>query len=129
MHVLLSINPIHVDNIFAGVKTFEYRRRVFARKDIKTVVVYCTRPVAKLVGEFDIADIICDKPDRLWQRTKQGSGISESFFDDYFYGREQGFALQIGAVRAFSEKIDPKRIFQNFFPPQSYMYLPEFNQH
>lgn len=124
MRVLLSINPTHVDNIVKGIKTYEFRRRIFARRDIATVLIYCTKPVGKLVGEFDIASIIEDEPEALWASTAMGSGISKDFFDLYFSGRSRGFALQIGALRVFDEPICPTEWFDNFTPPQSYMYVP-----
>jgi predicted transcriptional regulator len=123
MLVLLSIRPPHVANIIAGVKTFEFRRKVFARSDVRTVLIYCTKPVGKLVGEFDIADILRDKPDRLWRRTRRGSGISKQYFDNYFTGLDQGFAIKIGEVRVFAEHIHPTMLIKNFTPPQSYRYI------
>jgi predicted transcriptional regulator len=123
MLVLLSIRPAHVANILAGTKTFEFRRRIFARKDIKRVLIYCTKPVGRFVGEFEIADILCERPDRLWKKTRSGSGISKEFFDTYFEGREAGYALRIGRVRAFSKHIVPGEVIQDFSPPQSFMYV------
>lgn len=123
MKVLLSINPEHVANIFSGLKTYEFRRKVFARKDVTTVVVYCTMPIGKIVGEFDIDCIIEKRPDNLWEETSSGSGISKQFFDTYFEGREIGYALKIGEVRAYEAYVDPSDILDNFTPPQSYMYM------
>lgn len=123
MLVLLSIKPAHVANILAGTKTFEFRRRIFARKDVKHVLIYSTKPVGRFVGEFEIAEILCDRPDRLWKQTRLGSGISKEFFDDYFEGREEGYALRIGRVRAFSRHVVPSEIIQGFSPPQSFMYV------
>ncbi|MFK4534267.1 putative transcriptional regulator [Bradyrhizobium ottawaense] len=71
MLALLSIKPVHTENIFSGRKTFEYRRKVFARSDVRTVLVYCTKPVGKLVGEFDIDEILQDSPSRLWKQTRK----------------------------------------------------------
>lgn len=124
MRVLLSIKPVHVEKICRGTKTFEFRRRIFARRDVRTVLIYCTRPVGRLVGEFDIADILEDEPEALWASTYHGSGISKDFFDSYFEGRSKGFALQIGELRLYDEPICPSDMFDNFTPPQSYMYVP-----
>ncbi|SCB53007.1 hypothetical protein [Rhizobium lusitanum] len=123
MKVLLSINPEHVENIFSGLKTYEFRRKVFARKDVKTVVVYCTMPIGKIVGEFDIDCIIEDKPSDLWKETEGGSGITKKFFDSYFEGREVAYALKIGEVRAYDTHVNPSDVLDNFTPPQSYMYM------
>jgi predicted transcriptional regulator len=124
MRVLLSIKPIHVENIVKGVKTFEFRRRIFSRRDVCTILIYCTQPVGRLVGEFDIAKILEDEPEALWASTAAGSGISKSFFDLYFEGRSKAFALQIGALRLFDRPVCPRDWFENFTPPQSYMYVP-----
>lgn len=124
MRVLLSINPVHVENIRLGVKIFEFRRRIFARRDIRTVVMYCTKPVGRLVGEFDIAKIHEDSPEALWISTAPGSGISKDFFDAYFEGRSKAFALEIGETRFYENPIEPTEWFGDFTPPQSYMYVP-----
>jgi predicted transcriptional regulator len=124
MLVLLSIKPVYAEKILAGEKVFEFRRRIFARREIKTALIYCTKPVGCFVGEFEIEDILHDKPNRLWKRTRGGSGISKKYFDSYFAGREEAFALQIGKVRAFAEMIVPSAIIENFTPPQSFMYVP-----
>lgn len=125
MKVLLSINPEHVENIFKGVKKFEFRRKVFARKDVTTVVVYCTMPVGRIVGEFDIDTILEDAPNEIWEKTCSGSGITKHFFDQYFADRNIAYALKIGEVRKYDEDVDPKDILYNFTPPQSYMYMKE----
>jgi predicted transcriptional regulator len=107
-----------------GVKTFEFRRRIFSRPEIRTVLIYCTMPVGRLVAEFDIENILEDEPEALWAATATGSGISKEFFDSYFEGRMRAYALKIGALRVFEEPISPHEWFDNFTPPQSYMYLP-----
>ncbi|CAI9122318.1 hypothetical protein [Brytella acorum] len=128
MRVLLSINPVHVKNIMKGIKKFEFRRKIFARKNITTVVIYSTMPVGKIVGEFDIEEIFEDEPERLWESTAQGSGISKDFFDAYFDGREKGYALKIGELRIFDEPIVPSDIIEDFTPPQSYMYITGYGK-
>ena len=69
MKVLLSIKPEYVQQIFAGTKRFEYRRMIFKEKEVKTVVVYASSPVRKVVGEFTIGMIISKTPESLWLAT------------------------------------------------------------
>ena len=123
MHVLLSIRPNHVENIFNGSKKFEFRRKIFARKDVRTVVIYCTMPVGCVVAEFDIQGIIEADPESLWKVTEKASGVSKAYFDVYFEGRNKAYALQIGEVRRFAKPIPPVELFAGFIPPQSYMYI------
>ncbi|ADU13152.1 hypothetical protein [Asticcacaulis excentricus] len=123
MRVLLSIKPEHVANIIAGRKIFEFRRRLFARRDIKTVLIYATMPVGRFVGEFDIETILEEDPEALWSKTKFGSGISKDFYDSYFAGRTTAYALKICNLRIFHEPVRPLDVIDDFTPPQSYMYV------
>ena len=126
MRVLLSIKPEFVERIFAGTKCFEFRRRAFGRA-VSTVVVYATRPVGKIVGEFDVETILADSPPELWDKTAEYSGITRAFFDAYYEGRDVAYALKISSYRLYPEPIDPEEMFEDFTPPQSYMYVDERN--
>jgi predicted transcriptional regulator len=75
------------------------------------------------VGEFDIKRILRGTPDDVWKETCHGSGISKEFFDSYFHMREEAFAIEIGEYRKFIKEIDPRTIYERFFPPQSFMYV------
>ncbi len=61
MRVLLSIRPIHVENILSGRKIFEFRRKIFTRRDVESVLIYCTMPIGQLVAEFKISEILEDE--------------------------------------------------------------------
>ena len=80
MKVLLSIKPEFVDKIIKGEKKYEYRKRVF-KENVDTVVIYSTKPVGKVIGEFEIQDIINDSPICIWSKTYRYSGVSEDFLD------------------------------------------------
>lgn len=125
MKVLLSIKPEFVDKIFSGEKLYEYRKVCFSRRDIKTIVVYATQPVGRIVGEFDIDNIIEDSPSSIWNTTKKYSGITKSFFLNYFSGREIAYAIKIRSVRRYSEWVDPNIAFDKFSPPQSFRYIEQ----
>ena len=87
MKVLLSIKPEFADKIFNGTKKYEFRRSIFKKKEVKTVVVYASSPVQKIIGEFEIETIIKEKVNRLWNLTKDFSGISEEYFFEYFINK------------------------------------------
>ena len=123
MRVLLSIKPKHVENIIEGKKKFELRRKIFKRSDVNIIVMYSTKPVSRIVGEFDIARIISDEPEQLWKTVHNGSGINRILFDEYFSGRTEGFALEIGEVRTLQDALNPYEVLPKFTPPQSFMYI------
>lgn len=122
MKVLLSIKPEFAEKIFNGTKKYEFRRSIFKNPDIKTVVVYASSPVQKVIGEFEIDSIINDELKVLWERTKKYSGISEIFFFDYFKSKEMGFAIKIKEAKLYEKQLCLKSDF-NANPPQSFMYL------
>jgi predicted transcriptional regulator len=122
MKVLLSIKPEFADKIFNGTKKYEFRRSIFKRKEVKTVVVYASSPVQKIIGEFEIETIINEELNRLWSLTKDYSGISEDYFFEYFNNKKDGFAIKIKRAKKYKT---PKSIKDDFnaTPPQSFMYL------
>lgn len=123
MRVLLSIKPEFVKEIFNGTKRYEYRKAIFKNKDIKTVVIYATMPIGKIVGEFDIDGIIEKSPYDLWEETKEFSGVNEDFYYQYFKGRDRGYAIGISALKEYDEPICPYSTYENFTAPQSFKYL------
>ncbi|RQW78999.1 MAG: hypothetical protein EHM14_10220 [Methanothrix sp.] len=59
----------------------------------------------------------------LWDPLEDQAGISESEFFEYFRNKETGFALEIIEVERFENPLDPKTLFPNFIPPQSFCYI------
>lgn len=122
MRVLLSIKPEFAEKIFEGTKKFEFRRSVFKNRNVKTVVVYASSPVQRVIGEFEIDTILNDSLQQLWDLTKNDSGITENFFFDYFQNKEKGYAIKIKRTKKYKKSLSLKDDF-NASPPQSFMYL------
>lgn len=120
--VLLSIKPEYAERIFDGTKKFEFRKSIFKDESIKTIVVYASSPMQKVIGEFEIESIINDNLHNLWERTKQFAGIDEKFFYQYFAEREKGFAIKIKKVTKYDKPLSLKDDF-NLTAPQSFLYL------
>lgn len=124
MKVVLSIKPKYANKIFDGSKKFEFRKRIFKNKDIHSIVVYASSPVQKVIGEFEIAEIINDRLEELWDQTHKDSGITKEYFDDYFSNKESGFAIRVINHQRFKEPKCLKEDY-NLNPPQSFAYLNE----
>ena len=122
MRVLLSIKPEFAEKIFNGTKKYEFRRSVFKNKDVKTIVVYASSPVQRVIGEFEIDSIINEDLPLLWNKTKDHSGITENFFFEYFNNKEKGYAIKIKRAKKYDKSLSLKDDF-NASPPQSFMYL------
>ena len=122
MKVLLSIKPKYADLIFDGTKKFEFRRTIFKNENIKTIVVYASSPVQKVIGEFEIESILNKDLAVLWQQTKKHAGIDEQYFFEYFINKEKGYAIKIKKTRKYRKPLCLRDDF-NLLPPQSFLYL------
>ena len=122
MKVLLSIKPEFVEKIFAGTKKYEFRKSLFKRSDVKYVVIYASAPIKRVVGEFEIDDILSDDVETVWEQTKMYSGISKSFYNSYFRNRKTANAIQIGNLIKYEETklLSDYHIRQ---APQSFCYI------
>jgi len=120
---LFSIKPEYAEAILDGRKTYELRRRLFAREDVERIVVYASSPVQRVVGEFTVEKILALEPRKLWSATSKGAAVHRDFFDAYFEGRELGFAVKVGKTRRYGR---PKTLTEYCGlarPPQSFCYL------
>lgn len=122
MNVILSIKPRFVEEILAGRKRYEFRKHGFKRP-VRTVYIYSSSPVRRIVGEFELGSVIEGKPLDLWQQTKAYSGISKTCFDEYFTNHLVGFALEIKSLRKYSNPINPYLRDKSFRAPQSFCYI------
>ena len=124
MKVLLSIKPEFALKIFDGSKKYEYRRAIFKNKEVSRVIVYASDPIKQIIGEFEIEDILHDKPRVLWVKTKNHGGISEKKFFDYFTNKSKGYAIKVKASRTYDAPL-PLNNFMVSSPPQSFMYIED----
>ncbi len=124
--ILLSIKPEYADLIFSGKKKYEFRRTIFKNKDVKTVVVYASSPVQKVIGEFQIDSILQTDLKNLWRQTKKFAGIKEDYFYEYFSNKSDGFAIKIAKTRRYRKTLCIKKDLK-LFPPQSFLYLYSSN--
>ena len=121
--VMLSIKPEYANRIFDGSKRFEFRRRLFANRTIKTIVVYATAPISKVIGEFEIDSILELNLELLWEETKLYSGISKPLFDRYFLGQTRGYALKIQQARKYDFPLSLPAHYNVKRAPQSFVYV------
>jgi predicted transcriptional regulator len=122
MKVLLSIKPEFAEKIFSGEKKYEFRRVLFKNKQIRTIIVYASSPVQKIIGEFEIEQILSEDPETLWQQTKEHSGITRDFFFSYFRNKATAHAIKVKCARRYRQPLCIKKDF-NTSPPQSFQYI------
>jgi predicted transcriptional regulator len=123
MKVLLSIKPAFADSIFDGTKKYEYRKAIFREESVTTVIVYATKPVGKVVGEFSIGGVIEVHPVKLWGLTKEHAGITRKFFDEYFASRSRAYAIEVKNPRRYTKPKDIDAFIESGVAPQSFCYV------
>lgn len=117
MNIILSIKPEYVSEIIAKRKRYEFRKAIF-KQPVEKVYIYASSPVSKVVGEFQPVDILKGTPAEIWKRTKDFSGITESFFNQYYDGRDTAYAIVIQNLKIYDT---PKEL--PFHAPQSFRYI------
>lgn len=121
--ILFSIHPEFADAILSGKKKVEFRRVIFRKVDIKEVVIYATHPVRRVVGRFEIDEVLTAEPGVLWKQTKDIGGVTREKFDNYFLGKNIGFGIKIkNPVRFVNSQPLSKYVTSNT-PPQSFCYV------
>jgi predicted transcriptional regulator len=122
MKVLLSIKPKYAELILEGEKKYEFRRSIFKNPSVKKVVIYASSPISKVVGEFEIEDILSLNLAELWKHTMEHSGIDKEFYDSYFLGKDIGHAIKVKSVKRYSKHKELKDFDINY-APQSFAYI------
>lgn len=124
MKVILSIKPKFIEKIISGEKEYEFRKVIFKDSRVNKIVVYSSAPISKVVGEFDIKEIIKLPLNDLWELTKESSGIEEEFFYQYFGKKEYGYALKIENFKLYKKQFDIWKKY-GVKAPQSFAYIKE----
>lgn len=121
--VLLSIRPKYADLILAGSKTVELRRS-WPSNDIGVMVIYSSAPVQRLTGIALIKEIKECNLESLWQVSQaHGGGVTFKELQEYIGNKKLVYGVMLGRVVPAEILVDPKHLFPNFTPPQSFMYL------
>jgi predicted transcriptional regulator len=123
MKVLLAIKPEFAEKIFNGTKKVEFRRCILKSDKISSIIVYASSPVQKIIGEFEIDEVLKGSPEYLWCETSKDAGISKSYFDKYFGDKVTGYAIRIKSYKKYRYPLCLKLDFNISHPPQSFQYI------
>lgn len=122
--ILLSIKPRYVEQILAGRKQVEYRKRIPQEDGVRQVLIYASHPLKKVVAEFTVGEYITDTLELLWEQTHEIGGIAKEGFDDYFEGKTVGYAYRIENLHRFEEARELCE-FGMERGPQDYCYVED----
>ena len=121
---LISIHPEHAEKILSGTKKLEFRRR-WTTRSVKTLFIYVTAPVQRIIGFATIARVTQGTPNQLWRLSREiDGGISRRQLFHYFDGSRRGVAIELKKITLVPGGTDPRLCLgSNFRPPQSFRYL------
>ena len=122
MTVLLSIKPEFAEKIFDGTKKYEFRKSIFKNADVKTVIVYASSPVQRVIGEFTIDRILNDDLSTIWNETERHAGITQDFYMSYFANKEKAYAIKIRNAKRYAHA-RRLRDYNIHYAPQSFAYI------
>lgn len=117
MNIILSIYKKYAEAIYNGTKKYEFRKKI-PKSTPERVYIFTTKPACGITGYFEIKTILEDEPQKLWEQTKENSGLNEKDYKEYFMGCEKAFAYKIGKTIKF---LEPKK--WNHGGPQLFYYL------
>jgi type I restriction enzyme S subunit len=123
MNIILSIKPKYVEKIIERSKKYEFRKKIFKKKNISKIYIYCSYPIKRIIGYFEIGGIIEDSPINLWNKYKEHSGLTEKEFFSYYEGKTIGYAIKIKNLKVFEDHLNPFELFPDFKAPQSFCYF------
>jgi predicted transcriptional regulator len=118
----MAIHPVYAEAILAGDKLVEFRKRRPA-PDIRRVLIYATAPVMRIVGSFDISEIVDGSPAAIWEAFGTVGCIAGPDYDSYYSGAAQAVAIAIASSTRFPGEIALKDLEPRPAIPQSFSYV------
>ena len=121
--LLIAIKPCFANAILEGKKIYEFRRRL-PKEDVDTVLLYASSPVRRVVGYAHVDGTLTMPLTVLWERTKDGAGITKEYFEKYFANKKSGSALILSSPVKLLHPLELEDIGVKK-APQSFMYVEE----
>lgn len=125
-HIIISLEARHADNIFAGRKHVELRRRRMHVAPGVTALIYVKLPVGSIVGRVTISAVHASSPTDLWREYGTVSGLGKAEFFGYFRGAANPVALVLEGAKRYRSALsldDIRRVAGAFQPPQFFSRL------
>lgn len=125
-HILISLESRHAENIFAGHKRVELRRRTMNVSPGAMLWIYVKLPIGSIIGHARIGKVHASSPNALWRRYGPVSGLTKHEFFSYFGEAKQGVALVLEQSKRLRSSLSLKalrQVDQGFQPPQFFARL------
>lgn len=122
-YLIISLEERHANNILAGTKQVELRRRAMHVNIGDRVWLYVKKPVGAIVGYATIDGTVCTSPATFWKKYGSVTGLSRTEFFGYFDGADSTFALKLSLPTSLKRSVSLETLKNTqigFHPPQFY---------
>ena len=124
--LLMSIKTQYINQIFAGTKKYEFRRKSIGKNNCnKKIYIYSSKEDKAIVGYIIIDKILSEDLKTIQELT---NNLNNKSMENYFKDLKICYALHIKEYHKFIEPIkliDIKIIDKNFVIPQFYRYIKQ----
>lgn len=124
--LLMSIKTKYANQIFAGTKEYEFRRKSIGEKNCyKKIYIYSSEEEKVIVGYIIVDKILSGNLEKIEALT---NSFNNKSMENYFNGCEECYALHISEHHKFIKPIkleDIKNQYKKFVVPQFYRYIRE----
>jgi predicted transcriptional regulator len=125
--LFLSVRPNFAELILSGAKTVEVRRVVpRGAQPGSLVLIYASSPEKALWGICFIDNVSTGRPETIWRKLGNRTGLRKREFLAYLGGAEKAVALHVSKPVVFSRPIplsEIRKTWRAFQPPQSFSYV------
>lgn len=125
-HILISLEPRHAENILAGRKRVEFRRRRMNIAAGTIIWIYAKLPVGSVVGKATVSGVHTATPATIWRQFGKDAGITKQEFLAYYGKSVQAIVLVLKETTRFDRAISLAHLRETtgaFHPPQFFMRL------
>lgn len=122
--ILISIYQKYAEAILNGEKVIEFRKAQFPR-NISRVYMYSTSPVQRVIGHFEVKDVLRASPRRLWNQYGNRGSIGYQDFINYYGNAEEACGILVKKAVRYERPVELREIDPSMSVPQSYRYLTE----
>ena len=119
--LIFSLAPRWIDEVLAGYKTVELRRRPPKLTTAVPAYLYETQPHCRIRVKCSVGPVLSLPVDTLWKAVGSQARVDRDYFNKYFEGSELAHAITIRNVVDVGTTMTLERLRTlGFTPPQSW---------
>ena len=103
--LLLTFDQETAQKIIKGEKKYQYTK-FHHPHEFEKIIIRVSAPVNQIIGEVEVTEIITGEKTKIWEETKENSGITKEEFDEYYKNKETVVIYRLGKVTLYETPID-----------------------